>query len=141
MIARSLRLTVLIYFDLLFVRRISSFVTQFLMKTPRIADRKELWKYGIKQVLSPFFIFLKTYTPYRRSPLNFAEYGNLTLTLLKSLDVPTPSYVQVINLVLLYSYKREISSTSNLTLLLSFFVYALNQHFVFHNSRYSHNLN
>ena len=39
-------------------------------------------------------IILKLLTS-RRSPLNFAEFGNLTLTLLKSLDVPTPSYVQV----------------------------------------------
>jgi hypothetical protein len=52
-----------------------SFVRQ-LLKSPPIIDRKEIW---------------------RRHEFNLAIYGNFSLTLMRSLEMPTPSYVQVIH--------------------------------------------
>ena len=86
-------LLLFIFIDLLNVNNTLSFVKQLLKNSPKIDQNKELWRFNINLThLSDIDLIMK----YRRSTSDIAQFGNLTLTLSRSLEVPTPSYVQVI---------------------------------------------
>eukprot|EP01038_Epipyxis_sp_PR26KG_P014638 gene14638-19661_t len=59
-----------------FISNINGFVKQFLKQSPALVDQHNL--------------------QWRRLPSNLAIYGNFTLSHCRSLNVPTPSYVQIL---------------------------------------------